>query len=397
MSRDPDYQKLQRLRAATLSRVEGGKESHAYQILETSSRGPAQGSLLPPLDPQEDYYTNPVIQDFQSLATNSYDDRERLSNMFVDWELIPRYNGAKLAGVSAKGSQAPLPIISHHCDTQYDVKMVLTPAQLKEKGSETEQAKFYYPGETEKLVEWALVKMATESAECVEKIGTGGSSEYGVSFSLSGLRNMMYSYQRGRSYKELVRALEIMNRCHLEVVVGGKATAQGAILTSLKTYSDNAYKKNSPNSRWQATFHPLINFSIENRSYRQYNLERLMTTRTNAASELCKMILTRGRNISKTIPFKKSYREFSEGTGLLKTKRRSDGIRAFKQMISSLIDDGTLDRVEYKEIRGKRNRVEDIEASLYGSNALISEIKAGHYRENQLSKKGQSELLLTER
>lgn len=389
MEKQPDYRALQRRREATMKQaVEAIPARSDLPVIETSaSSRPVQQSLLPPYDPQEEYYTNPAIKDFQDLAVNHQSEREQVSNMFSDWELFPRYNGAKLAGVSSRGSLKPLPIISHICDPHRDVKMVLTPAQLKETTKDGDVTRFYFPDETEKLVEWALVKMATENAECLRQQGNIGSGYvYGVQFSLSGLRSMMYSYRRGRKYGDIVRALEIMNRCHLEIQVEGKATAQGPLLTSLKSYTDNAYKKNSPESKWMVTFHPLINMSIESRAYRQHNFERLMTTRSAAAAELYKEMLIRGRNISRTIPYRKSYLEFSRTTGLLNTKRRSDGIRAYREIIDELISNDALSRVEYESIHGKRKRVDDVIAHLYPSDDLIREIKASHYRDNHLNR-----------
>jgi len=138
--------------------------------------------------------------------------------------------------------------------------------------------------------------------------------------------------------------------------------------------------------------------SINNRNYRQYNITRLMDTKTRAALSLSKMLLTQARNLSTEHPFRINYTDFVKHCGELNYTRRSDGIRKFVQTAESLKKFGTLSEVKVNKMFGSRsNRVVDVELELYGSENLIREIKAGHVKERIVLEQYEKERLRLEK
>lgn len=340
--------------------------------------------LLDPAEPQVEYFEDDhcALRAFQGVIANKLQDREKLSNLFTAWSSIPKYNGAALAGKSQSVGE-PLPILTHrfiHDGDEFVMK--LTPAQIQEVVDGKEESVFYYPGITEEYLELSLVKMAMERAKLFEPHRKGDGYAYGATFSLSGLRNFMSAQKKGRTYPEIVKSLDILNKCNLEVIINGESTASAPILPEKLSHTQNGYKNADPSSRWSCRFHPLISTSINNRNYRQYNITRLMDTKTRAALSLSKMLLTQARNLSSEHPFRIFYTDFVKHCGELNYTRRSDGIRKFIRTAESLKKFGTLSEVRVKKIFGSRsNRVVDVELELFGSDGLIKEIKAGHVKE----------------
>lgn len=406
----PDYRELQRRRQARLAEMdeEGAQPTTPTQALDKGNgadrsplpkKGVSQLNLqfLDPLNPQDEYFSSeyPELRDFQGVIANRLDERENLSSLFTAWDSIPKYNGQALAqgdGESRDHSQA-LEIVTHrfvHGNDEYE--MVLTPAQIqeKEKGRKERNA-FYYPGISEEYVELQLVKMAMDDAKLFDDPMQDTGRAYGALFSLSGLRTAMSNHGKTRSYAELYRSLQILHKCNLELRVNGQKSASAPILPELYNYHENGFKKTDPSARWAARFHPLISMAINSRSYRQYNIERLLCTNSKASLCLSKHLLTQARNLSETHPCRISYLDFVRHYGELNYSRRNDGIRKFIAVAKSLKKFGTLHSVEVKKICGPRNRVEDVELALYGSSKLISEIKAGHLKERLIMERYQQE------
>lgn len=392
-----ELKELQRRRQALLG--EDCDPPRSQAVMPKGSDKQMNLHLLDPPDPQPEYFQeeHSALRAFQGVLANKLQDRERLSNLFTAWSSIPKYNGAALAGKS-HSIEEPLPILTHkflHDGDEFE--MVLTPAQLKEEIDGKEVTSFYYPGLTEEYVELALVKMAMEEAQLYQPHRKGDSYSYGASFSLNGLRNFMSSQKKSRTYPEMVRSLKILNKCNLEVVINGVSTASAPILSEMLTHTQNGYKNSDPGSRWSVRFHPLISMSINNRNYRQYNIERLMDTKTRAALSLSKMLLTHARNLSAEHPFRIKYTDFVKHCGELNYARRSDGIRKFIATGESLKEFGTLSAVKVHRIYGTRkNRVVDVELQLFGSESLIREIKAGHVKEKIVIEQYEKERLKLE-
>ncbi len=400
-----DLAELQKRRQKTLERLEGKPvekakpNSNNRPVIPRGGVGQLNLGLLDPRNPQEEYFADGYadLQDFQGVIANKVSDREKLSSLFTAWENIPKYNGSALAGVSS-GVSEPLDIVTHkfiHDGDEYE--MVLTPAQLQKKVKGKLVSQFHYPGLTEEFVELVLVQMSMEEAKLFDDPNLNSGRAYGVSFSLSGLKNAMSAQKKTRSYTELVQALNVLHKSNLELRVNGVKSASAPILPELYSYAERGYKKTDPSARWAARFHPLISMAISSRNYRQYNIERLMCTNSKAALNLSKMVLTQARNLSDEHPYRITYQEFVRHCGELNYSRRSDGIRKFINVAKALKTHGTLSRIEERKIRGWRNRVEDIELSLYGSKELIQEIKAGHVKERLVMERYEAEKKRLER
>ncbi|WP_304526866.1 hypothetical protein [Halomonas sp. I5-271120] len=396
---------LQELRRKKLEQIEGKPVAAGKSNRELGKPIPDSGveqldlHLRPPRSPQPEYHLDGYsdIKDFQGVIANSDAERDKLSSLFTAWENIPKYNGSAISGIGSSSS-SDLDIVNHkfsHDGDEYE--MVLTPAKLQEQQGNVLTKVEYYPGLTEELVEMVLVKMAMDETDLYDDPNLSAGRAYGVSFSLSGLRAALTAEKKTRSYAEIVRSLNILNKCSLELRINGVKSASAPIFPELFSSTERGHKPTDPSGRWAVRFHPLISMAISNRNYRQYNIKRLLCTDSKAALFLSKMVLTQARNLAKEIPFRISYQEFVRHSGELNYTRRSDGIRKFKAIINSLIKQGTLSEANYREIRGWRNRIEDLEVELFGSKDLISEIKQGHLKEKLVLQRYEEERLRLEK
>lgn len=399
-SRQPDLKALQKRRQLTLQEIEGTPVSRGLgKPLPAGGVQQLDLQLRPPRNPQPEYFKDGYseLMDFQGVVANTDEERDKISSLFTAWENIPKYNCSAISG-NGSNSTSDLEIINHkfvHDGDEYE--MVLTPAHIQEKVGGVERNAHYYPGLTEELVEMMLVKMAMDEAKLYDDPNLSAGRAYGVSFSLAGLRSALTEQKKTRSYTEIVKSLNILHKCNLELRVNGIKSASAPILPELYTYAERGFKKTDPNARWAVRFHPLISMAINNRNYRQFNFERLLCTESKAALILSKMVLTQARNLSEHHPFRISYLDFVLHTGELNYKRRNDGIRKFRKVVDSLIRLGTLSHAIPKEIRGWRSRIEDIEFELYGSKELISEIKKGHLKERIVLERYEEERIRLEK
>jgi len=389
----PDYKEFQKARQEMLKRTEG-KPVDGRVIPKGGARGGAHQlalGLVPPRDPQPEFFEEGYdsIRAFQSPLANSQQERDKLSNLFNLWESIPKYSGSALAATPSRRVGEPLPIVKHQFEHDGDVfEMKLTPAQFQENIDGKETNVFYYPGTNEELVEMMLVKFAMERAEIFEtgelpKKGGEKNHSYGVAFSLSSLREFMDSHKKGRTYKEIRHALHVLHKTNLEVSVNGKMMASASLLPELYTYAQRGFKKHDPASQWAARFHPMVSNAINNGTYRQFNLERLLKTRSKLALCLSKIILSNPSNISTTTPLRLNYLDFVAKTGELQYSRRNEGVRKFIEIAKTLKDYGMVSEINVERAKSRNGKIFDATLEIYATEDFVKEIRAS-YKRNQL-------------
>lgn len=389
----PNYKEFQEARKKVLERTEG-KPVSGRVIPGGGARGGAHQlalGLVPPRDPQPEFFEegHDSLRAFQSPLANSQLERDKLSNLFNLWESIPKYSASALAGKHARSVGEPLPIIKHQFEHDGDVfEMKLTPAQFQEEVDGKETNVFYYPGANEELVEMMLIKFAMEKAEIFEptdasKNKSAEKHSYGVAFSLSSLREFMYSHRKARTYNEIRHALHVLHKTNLEVSVNGKMMASASLLPELYTFAQRGFKKHDPASQWAARFHPMVSSAINNGTYRQFNLDRLLKTRSKLALCLSKIILASPRNISTTTPLRLNYLDFVAKTGELQYSRRNEGVRKFIDIAKTLKKYGMVSEVSVELAKNRNGKIFDATLEIFATEDFVKEIRAS-YKRNQL-------------
>lgn len=312
---------------------------------------------------------------FQSFLCNSDEEKDRLSNTIELWDSLPKYAVSQQAMNSMRTQEGLLPRLEK-CVTynHNEYRIRITAAIIDTEEGE----KAFYPSANEELVEDALRKIAAEQYHGFFDLPDFKS---GVVFSLYRLRQELRKRGHTRSYREIVKSLNILAGSHIEIILpNGKGFAKTNYLPSLAAVSRHTLMED-PKAKWVAHFHPLVTQSIDTLTYRQFNYHQMMSCRTQLARWLHKKLSHNYVNASVTVPYQIGLAAVRRDSGLLEYKRTHDAIRKLESAFDELQQGDVL--MSYRRIeekRGTKNRVDDIKYSLLPHPNFVREIKAANKR-----------------
>lgn len=307
---------------------------------------------------------------FALFVTN---EPNSVSNTVELWESIPKYfftpkQVEKLR--TADGLAKP-------CKWEYSYNGFPCTVKIQPALIEEEDGNFraYFPGVTEELVEEALKKFFTD-----KHYGTHDphNAESWVRFSLSMLYRELMARGRSRSYKEIKRAIEIMNKCNIAFFKEGKELWSGAILQDLVTVNRKEYIADT-DSHHIARLPLFISHAINQIEYRQFNYDRLMSCNEQLARWIYKRLINRFRQAGFLNQYHFMYSDIEQSSGLLQQGRETDNRKKVISSLEELQKCGVLMRYETDERRQGR-KVVDIKYTLYSGSDFIREQKAANKR-----------------
>ncbi|ABB76083.1 hypothetical protein SAMN05216403_1375 [Nitrosospira multiformis ATCC 25196] len=307
---------------------------------------------------------------FSLFVTN---EPNSVSNTIELWDCIPKYfftpkQVEKLR--TADGLAKPYKWEYSYNGLPCAVK--IQPALIEE---EDGNFKAYFPSVTEELVEEALKKIFTD-----KHYGTHDpqNSESWVKFSLSMLYRELMTRGRSRSYKEIKRAIEVMNKCNIAFYKDGKELWSGAILQDLVTVDRKEYIADT-DSHHIARLPLFISHAINQLEYRQFNYNRLMSCNEQLARWIYKRLINRFRQASFINEYHFMYSDIEQSSGLLQQGRETDNRKKVISSLEELQKCGILMRYETDE-RKEGRKVIDIKYTLYAGSDFIGEQKAANKR-----------------
>lgn len=307
---------------------------------------------------------------FALFVTN---EPNSVSNTVELWESIPKYfftpkQVEKLR--TADGLAKP-------CKWEYSYNGFPCTVKIQPALIEEEDGNFraYFPGVTEELVEEALKKFFTD-----RHYGTHDphNAESWVRFSLSMLYRELMARGRSRSYKEIKRAIEIMNKCNIAFFKEGKELWSGAILQDLVTVNRKEYIADT-DSHHIARLPLFISNAINQIEYRQFNYDRLMSCNEQLARWIYKRLINRFRQAGFLNQYHFMYSDIEQSSGLLQQGRETDNRKKVISSLEELQKCGVLMRYETDE-RKQGRKVVDIKYTLYSGSDFIREQKAANKR-----------------
>lgn len=325
--------------------------------------------------PSGDAFRSLQLDLFQSFLCNSDKEKDWLSNTIELWDSLPKYATSQQAMNGLRTKEGLLPrlekIVTYN-NNEYKIRITAAIIDT-EKGE-----KAFYPSANEELIEDALRKIAAEQRQ-----GFFDRSDFksGVIFSLYRLRKELQKRGHTRSYNEIVRSLNILAGSHIEIILpNGKGFARTNYLPSLAAVSRRTLMED-PKARWVAHFHPLVTQSIDTLTYRQFNYHQMMSYRTQLSRWLHKKLSHNYVNASFTVPYQIHLAAVRRDSGQLEYKRTNDAIRKLESAFDELQEGTVLLSYERAgEIRGEKNRIEDIKYSLLPHPNFVREIKAANKR-----------------
>ena len=307
---------------------------------------------------------------FALFVTN---EPNSVSNTVELWESIPKYFFTPKQVEKLRTADG----LARPCKWEYSYNGFPCTVKIQPALIEEEDGNFraYFPGVTEELVEEALKKFFTD-----KHYGTHDphNAESWVRFSLSMLYRELMARGRSRSYKEIKRAIEIMNKCNIAFFKEGKELWSGAILQDLVTVNRKEYIADT-DSHHIARLPLFISNAINQIEYRQFNYDRLMSCNEQLARWIYKRLINRFRQAGFLNQYHFMYSDIEQSSGLLQQGRETDNRKKVISSLEELQKCGVLMRYETDE-RKQGRKVVDIKYTLYSGSDFIREQKAANKR-----------------
>lgn len=210
----------------------------------------------------------------------------------------------------------------------------ITPAViLRTKGGKTER--FYaYPSYREQLVEDVIRKIAMDAG------GMLMDGKVGCFFTIRHIRRILESKGHSMKHSAVVEAINVLNKCSMEygyIEDDGKTRVSGrsalfpevAFRTASETMEDGE-------TQTYVLFHRLVNKSIVDRTYRNYDFDTCIAYKSGISNYLHKRLSQRFLQASRETSYRLTLSEFSASVGLGEETPGKERKRILKEALAEL-------------------------------------------------------------
>lgn len=303
-----------------------------------------------------------------------------MSNAIDFWDSVPKYFVSRAAQSKLRSSEGRLPSVTRefHCHGE-KWSVTIGPARILERNKEID----YLPGKVEEIVEDALRKLSTMSG-----VGFVTGNQFGVRFTLYGLRKELSTQGHTYSYAQLDVALQVLKKASLDITAPLQHNKQQHtksinILTQLDRIS-RANKHGDPKSCYQAIFSHHVSDAIRDLSYRQIDYNTVMAYNGQLSRYLHKRLARNYVQASPLNPYTISMNSIARDSGLLEISRAHDRLRKVQQALDELVESDVLSGydtdIERGSVQGSRNAIIDAKCTLRPTVAFIRMATAANHR-----------------
>ena len=308
------------------------------------------------------------------------DDCDPYSNTIEFYDVVPKYFASKQRMAALRKDGIYLPTLTYdfrYNDGWYTVE--ITPARLKDKrGVEKE----YYPTQREELVEEALKKIA-----CDKLNGVFLNGEAGVQFTLWELREELRRQGHGMSWPDLMDALQICRKSSITITAKdtpSEVYLSASIFPVLSLVSRRDWEANPKQTRCYVQFNPLVTYSLNKVTYRQFNYTTFMGLTRQLSRYLFKRLSHLYTNASWDHPYHILLSTLVRDSQLINAKRVRDQVRYVDAVMTEFKEKGILSSFD-KDVRfGARNAIVDVKYILHPDVIFSREMKKANRRGQEL-------------
>jgi len=281
---------------------------------------------------------NKLAENFQLSLFRQFisNNDDTVSNAVELWENIPKYffTPAQVAKLRLDSGHAD-PYEQPYLYKGIDCTVTIHPALIKQSDG---QYKAFFPSVTEELIEEALKKILTRQG-----FGSHHStkSETWVKFSLRMVSLELKKRGKTRDFTQIKKSIQIMSQCIIVLSKGKKEIWKGAILQDLVTVDRERYIEDTA-SLHAARLPLFISNAIDKLEYRQYNIDRHMSLKTQLSRWLYKRFVHRYKQASLTNEYHFKYSTIKEESRFLEAgTERNNRIKVIKSL-NELKESGIL-------------------------------------------------------
>lgn len=329
--------------------------------------------------PEKEQLKNRQLDLFQHFLCNTEEERDVLSNTADLWDVMPRYSISQKRMNKLRDVNDRLPILE--LESQYLGKTYLVtiqPASIKENG----KYKDYYPSANEELIEDALRKLS-----CGENHGYFDTAELqsGVIFTLYMLRTELEKHGHTRSYEEIKKSINILNRSHIRISTKDDPKVEYAA-TYLSELIAVAWNDDAVNRRAKSLvhFHPLVARSMDTLTYRQFNYQKMMELKSQLARWIHKLLVIKYTFASPLNPFELNFSTIKRDSHLLTWVKERNNVAELENVLGELMGANIIARRD-KEVQFNRQQIVDVKYKIFPSNTFVKEVKAANLRKKEIA------------
>ncbi len=321
---------------------------------------------------------------FQTFLCN-VGEKDKLSNAIDLWDSVPRYSISQLEMNKRRTSDGFLGLLEIKFKYRgLAFRAVIQPARIRESDG---QVLDYYPSANEELVEDILRKIA---AERLQGFHDTANSKVGVYFSLYQIQSELKKRGHSRSIGEIKRSLEIMAKSSIEIKSldgkGNEGTRVSNYLPDMVSVSREDLQAD-PYSQWMVEFHPLVTKSIIEATYRQFDLDKLLSMSTQLGRWVHRQLVIKYTFASLMTPFEIRYSTIKRDSFMINYGRERAGIAALDQVMSELKEKNIIMDFQRHVTSGARRKILDVVYSLTPSLEFIKEAKSANKRKTLAQEK----------
>lgn len=291
------------------------------------------------------------------------------SNTIELYDQMPKYFFGGAEREIGKTVDA-LPILSRnfkHRSKEFNLN--ISPAALIDR--KNGKTVHHYPSQREELVEDALRKLA------VNKKGIFLDNDAAVKFTLYELQQELQKSGHGYNLNQIKEAIEVCNKSVVEII--DKEGDDVSITSTIFPFvgmenSSGAGEGVKGKDRVVVMFHPLVTKSINQRTYRLYNYNKVMTYKMAISRWLHKRISHNFTQASATNPYGIYLSTIVRDSGMKVYERKSDSLKQVIKSLEEMVSIGTLSKYKVsKNMVGRK--LKDASLELYVSDEFVSDVK----------------------
>lgn len=307
------------------------------------------------------------IEDSGEAMSSSEQARFRKYSQSIElYDFMPKY----FWGKAKRDENGTLPILMREF-TCRDVKRKLRvhPAGVVV-NENTNEAKYFYLGRREEIVEEVLRKLAIES-------GAFYDGQPGVSFTIGQIRRELAQHNHSYSYYEVVEALNILALTKIELINPGEKKAS-VIFSPIETLGLSG---DGDETQSYVVFSTLVTEAIKGLNFRLYNYEQVMSYRTVVARLLHKRMAHHYKQASIANKYRIHLSTIIRDFGLTPQKSLGDNLREVEKSLQEMIDKNVLlgYAVTDKLVDQKTNKLIDVVLDLQPSIYFETDSKKANY------------------
>lgn len=315
------------------------------------------------------------VEDSEEVMSSSEQAKFRKYSQSIElYDFMPKY----FWGKAKRDENGTLPILTREF-TCRDVKRKLRihPAGVVVNET-TNEAKYFYLGRREEIVEEVLRKLAIES-------GAFYDGQPGVSFTIGQIRRELAQHNHSYSYYEVLESLNILALTKIELINPGEKKAS-VIFSPIETLGLSG---DGDETQSYVVFSTLVTEAIKGLQFRLYNYKQVMSYRTVVARLLHKRMAHHYKQASITNKYRIYLSTIIRDFGLTAQRSLGDNLREVEKSLQEMIDKSVLIGyvVSDKIVDPKTNKLVDVMLELQPSVYFETDSKRANFVQSENEKK----------